>query len=74
MVSSTSQLRSAIECARHESDHLRLVCEVLARGVIRCRQGKAGESAEALRVVATESVGDENNRIATCVEEDGRCP
>lgn len=73
MASSLSQLRSAVECARHESDHhLRLVCEVLARGVTRCCRGNAGEGAEALRVVATERVGDEKNCIATCVKEDRR--
>lgn len=56
----------------HEIDRLRLTCEVLARGVIRCRRGHAGESAETLRCVATEIVGDEKTCAADCIEEDQR--
>jgi hypothetical protein len=55
-----------------ETDRLRLACEVLARGVIRCRRDNVGEGAETLRCAATEIAGDEKTSTAARVEEDGR--
>lgn len=73
MASSSSQLTSANECVRHEINRLRLVCEVLARGVIRCRHGNAaGEFAKTVRCMMTESAGDEEACTADCIEEDER--
>jgi len=47
-----------------EIDRLRLVCEVLARGVIRYRRGNAGEVAKTLRCATAEKLGDESACIA----------
>jgi len=70
MVSSTSQLRWENECMGLEIDHLRLVCEILARGVIRHRRGNAGEVAKALRSAVKEIAGDESACIAECLDEE----
>lgn len=43
MASSSSQLRSATEWVGPEITRLRLVCQVLARGVIRCRLCRVAE-------------------------------
>jgi len=70
MVSSLSELRSENECMGLEIDRLRLVCEILARGVIRYRRGNAGEVAKTLWCAAAEKVGDESACTADCLEED----
>jgi hypothetical protein len=71
MVSSSSQLRSAIEWVGPEIKRRRHVCEVLARGVMRCRRGNAGEGAKTLRCVAESAVSGQTCP-ADCVEEDQR--
>lgn len=71
MTSSSSQRRLANECAGYEIERLRLACEVLARGVIRCRRGNAGEGAKTLRCVA-EKAGCEQTCTTARVEEAGR--
>jgi hypothetical protein len=71
MASSSSQLRSASERVGNEINRLRHVCEVLARGVIRCRRGNAGEGAKTRRCVP-ENAGCEPTCTAGYVEEDGQ--
>jgi hypothetical protein len=71
MVSSSSQLRSAIEWVGPEIKRRRHVCEVLARGVMRCRRGNAGEGAKTRRCVS-ENTGCEPTCTAGNVEEDQR--
>jgi len=53
-----------------EIDRLRLVCEILARGVIRYRRGNSGEVGKSLRCAAKEIAGDELACIAECLDEE----
>ncbi len=55
-----------------EIDRLRLVCEILARGVVRYRRGNAGEVAKTLRCEVKEIAGDADARTLACIGEDQR--